>query len=172
MFKNLLYNLNLYAQIVNILYVRKVFKEVVNQDIIQNEYYLTNAKGNKIKNPILSRRGHILLELPLPDDIDNDQINDYVMQHSYKLIDWFVGLDLFGLVIMNNKVFINKYTEAEQQNENLIKDFGSALITAKPDYNRLKKSVLFYIIIFFIINEVLNYFGIIKSLNLYEYLLR
>lgn len=102
MFKNFWYNINIFSQISNLLYSSKVVKEIVSQRVIEEYYYLTNEKNQRVKNPTIVR-GKLVLKLPLHPNMDELQIETYIEDHCKVLMNTLLSLNLYGIVRFGKK---------------------------------------------------------------------
>lgn len=135
--KNFLYNINLYAQITNLMYTKVVLKEMYEQGVLNDHYYLKDKDDNPLENPIY-KKGNLILELPLPLDIKDVDIEQYGIDHTKVLFNTLIKVDLYGLVKIDKRVIINE----NFNNEDPTSDYGAMFFIVKPDTTRLRSSLI------------------------------
>lgn len=140
--KNLLYNINPYSQAVNIIYVRKVLKEMVAQRLIQEYYFLTDEKNDPIENPVCVD-GKLILTMPLPAEIDGNSVDIYVADHTKVLFNTLLNLDLYGIVRVNKKIYVNNNYTPDTDDD----DYGVIFLEIKPDYRKFLFVIAIYMLL-------------------------
>lgn len=152
--KNLLYNLNPYAQITNLLYVKSVLKEIVSQRVVQEYYYLTDSENKPLPNPrIIGNK--LVLDMPLPPSVNSDELIEiYISDHTKVLFNTLLNLDLYGIVRINKKIYINKNYDSEDENA----DYGMIILSILPDYRKLVLVLTIYMAIILSVISYVNWF--------------
>jgi hypothetical protein len=155
MFKNILYKLNLISQISNLIYSRRVIKEIVVQRAVEEYYYLTDEKGKKLRNPTMVK-GSLTLKMPLPPNLDEFQIETYIEDHCKILINTLLSLNLYGIVRFGKKIYINdNYVD---ESEEAI-DYGMVILTISPDYRRVLITMAIYMVLILSILYYVSFFN-------------
>ena len=153
MFK-MLYKINLYAQIRNILYGFAVLREIANDKTIISAYYMINEKtGENEPNPVF-KYGALYLFIIMPDDIDKTNVRKYLGVQTKMLSDILMGSDLFGIVKESTSFETVRYIGYDDE----MKSEEYAVIKFFPNYSDVIITTLIYAVVFFI-----AYFLIVKQ---------
>lgn len=132
--KNFLYNINPYAQVKNYLYARKTLKQIVEQKLLFEHYFLEDKTGKPLENPMYAG-GSMILEMPLPPNINEVEIESFIKDHSKVMFDSLLKLDLYGIVSIDKKIFLNDEFSEDTD------DYGAVILVVRPDIKRLAKTI-------------------------------
>lgn len=151
--KNLLHKINVWGHISNLMYAKRVIREIYDQKVLYDHYYLTDKNGDFMDNPLLVG-DKLVLELPLPNDIKDVDIEQYGVDHSKLLFNTLLKVDLYGVVNIDKRVIMNKDYNAEDASS----DYGAIIFVVKPDYSRLLTSIAWIVAILLLIINIFYYF--------------
>lgn len=152
--KDFVYNINPYAQIANLLYVKSVLKEIVEQRAVQEYYYLTDSENRPLPNPrVVGNK--LVLDMPLPPTVNTDKLIDiYMADHTKVIFNTLLNLDLYGIVRINKKIYINKNFTSEDEGS----DYGMIVLSILPDYRKLVFVLAIYMALILSVIYYVNWF--------------
>lgn len=155
MFKNFLYNINLFSQLSNLLYSSRVIKEIVHQRVIEEYYYLTDSKGARMRNPVMVGK-NLVLKMPLHPEMDEFDIETYIEDHCKILMNTLLSLNLYGIVRFGKKIYLNdNYVKDEEDTA----DYGMIILTVSPDYKKFFITLAIYTILILSVVYYVFYFN-------------